>query len=140
MDKKNDQTDKVILVYDKECPACHFYCQRVEIKDQAGTLELVDARDKSDIMDEITQAGMDIDQGMVLKKDGTMYYGSEAISKLANIGRSKGLFNRFNAFVFRSRRISKILYPILKSVRNVLLKILGKTKINNLKNKNSSHF
>jgi len=134
------KSDKILLVYDKECPACHFYCQQVEMEENAGSLELIDAREESTVMDEITQQGLDIDQGMVLKKDDSFYYGADAINELAKMSPRKGGFNRMNALLFRSKRISQILYPCLKFVRNMLLKILRKTKINNLGNKNSTHF
>jgi hypothetical protein len=69
---------------------------------------------------------------MVVKKDGRLFYGSEAIHELAKAGRRKGFFNRVNSHVFHSQRRSRILYPVLRSLRNLLLKMLGKTRINNL--------
>jgi len=135
----NDK-DKVTLVYDKQCPVCEFYCQRVEIEEESGSLELIDARHESDIMQDISNAGLDIDQGMVLKKDGVMHYGSDAINELGKIGRRKGWFNRLNRFFFQSRLLSHIMYPVFKFFRNILLKIMGKTKINNLKVKGKTHF
>ena len=83
-------------------------------------------------MDEITATGLDIDQGMVLKMGGTIYYGSDAIHALALIGSPSSIFNRVNYWIFRSQTLSRIFYPILRLFRNLLLKILGKTKINNL--------
>lgn len=124
--------EKILLVYDKQCPACHFYCQLVRIRESVGELELVDAREPSEIMDEITAAGLDIDQGMVLKMGDALYYGSDAIHMLSLIGSESGLFNRLNYWLFRSKSVSGILYPILRFFRNLLLKILRKTKINNL--------
>ena len=59
--------EKIFLVYDKECPACHYYCQLVRIREDIGELILIDAREDSDIMKEVTGRGWDIDQGMVLK-------------------------------------------------------------------------
>ena len=38
-------SDNAKLVYDGECPACDFYCRRVELRDDAGELEIVDARE-----------------------------------------------------------------------------------------------
>jgi hypothetical protein len=43
-----------------------------------------------------------------------------------------GVFNRLTYWSFRSQAASRILYPVLRSIRNLLLKSLGKTKINNL--------
>lgn len=131
---------EILLVYDKECPVCDAYCQIVRIRESVGELKLIDARSKSDIKDEITAKGLDIDQGMVLKMDDRLYYGSDAIHALALISSRSGLFNRFNYWVFRSRIISAWFYPILRYFRNLLLKLLDKTKINNLELPNNEKF
>ena len=125
-------TNKVILLYDKECPACDNYCQMVRIRESIGELVLLDARENSDVLQEVTDKGWDIDQGMVLKLDNQLYYGPEAIHALSLISSPIGIFNRMNYWIFKSKGISKILYPVLKTMRNLLLKLLGKTKINNL--------
>jgi predicted DCC family thiol-disulfide oxidoreductase YuxK len=124
--------EQILLVYDKECPACNNYCQVVRIRQDIGDLKLVDAREDSEVMREITAQGLDIDQGMVLKMGGRLYYGSDAIHALALISSRSGLFNRMNYWIFKSRTLSAILYPVLRTCRNLLLKLLGVTKINNL--------
>ena len=122
----------IVLVYDKQCPACDFYCNLVRIRADVGELILVDARDGGAIMEEITARGLDIDQGMVLKVGSQLYYGSDAIHALSLMSTRRGLFNRAAYWSFRSRGAAAILYPILRAMRNLLLKSLGKTKINNL--------
>ncbi len=129
-----------VLIYDKECPACNNYCQWIRIKESVGELTLVDARSQHQWVDEINQRGLDIDQGMLLIIDEQWYYGHDAIHALALISSPSTLFNRFNAIVFRSKTLSRYLYPCLRSMRNLLLKMLGKTKINNLNIDNNSHF
>jgi len=123
---------EILIVYDKQCPACDYYCSLVRIQKSVGTLKLVDAREASPVMDEITEMGLDIDQGMVLKVDGQIYYGPDAIHAISLLGTRSGFFNRVNFWVFRSKRMSKILYPIFKACRNLLLKVLRITKVNNL--------
>jgi predicted DCC family thiol-disulfide oxidoreductase YuxK len=124
--------EEILLVYDKECPACNNYCQEVRIRQDIGDLRLVNAREDSEVMREITAQGLDIDQGMVLKMGGQLYYGSDAIHALALISGRSGLFNRLNYWIFKSGTLSTLLYPVLRSCRNLLLKLLGITKINNL--------
>ncbi|MGH1484690.1 MAG: DCC1-like thiol-disulfide oxidoreductase family protein [Cellvibrionaceae bacterium] len=128
----------ILLIYDKQCPACDFYCNIVRIQESVGELQLVDARENSAVMEEITAKGWDIDQGMVVKIEDELYYGSDAIYVLSKIGSQSDLFNRFNYWLFRSKKRSAVLYPILRACRNLLLKLLGKTKINNL-NVNDNH-
>ena len=132
--------EEVLLVYDRECPACHAYCQIVRIRESAGSLRIINARDDSAVMDEITKLGWDIDQGMVLKVGESLYYGSDAIHALALLGSRSGVFNRLNYWIFRSKALSSVLYPVLRCFRNLLLKLLRKTKINNLGIDGQNHF
>lgn len=132
--------EEILLVYDKECPACNHYCQIVRIRESVGKLKIIDARESSEVMKEITAQGLDIDQGMVLKMGGRLYYGSDAIHALALISSRSGVFNRLNYWIFKSKSLSHILYPVLRFFRNLLLKLLGKTKINNLGLKDNDRF
>ena len=58
--------------------------------------------------------------------------GSDAIHELALLSSKKGLFNHLMSSLFRHRQIAKLLYPALVVCRNLLLKILGRSRINNL--------
>lgn len=131
---------EILLVYDKECPLCNAYCSMARIRAAAGELRLVDAREPGTVMDEITLRGLDIDQGMVLKVGEKLYYGSDAIHALALMSSRSGIFNRLAYWTFRSDALSHLLYPVLRFFRNLLLKLLGRTKINNLKRKDNHRF
>lgn len=131
---------KIVLVYDKECPLCHAYCRLTRIRESVGNLVLQDAREQSAVMDEITVLGWDIDQGMVLKVEDELYYGSDAINALAMMSSRSGIFNRLSYWTFKSKKVSRFLYPVMKSGRNLLLKILGRSKINNLDIENNTNF
>jgi len=122
----------ILLIYDKECPACNAYCQMVRIRQSVGELKLINAREDTEVMQQITAQGLDIDQGMVLKMGDNWYYGSDAIYMLSLLSSRSGLFNRLNYHLFKSKRLAKWLYPLLRFCRNLLLKLLGKRKINNL--------
>lgn len=122
----------ILLIYDKDCPACNAYCQMVRIRQSVGELKLINAREDTEVMQQITAQGLDIDQGMVLKMGDNWYYGSDAIYMLSLLSSRSGLFNRLNYHLFKSKRLAKWLYPLLRFFRNLLLKLLGKRKINNL--------
>ena len=47
-------------MYDRECPTCNAYCQIVRIRESVGDLRIVDARESSDVMNEIAAQGLDI--------------------------------------------------------------------------------
>ncbi len=122
----------ILLVYDHQCPVCDAYCRRVHVQPSAGRLRLLDARDPSAVRDEVTRRGLDIDQGMILQTGDGLYYGADAIHQLALLGTRTDPFNLLNYAAFRSNWAAQRLYPILRFFRNLLLKLLGRTKINNL--------
>jgi predicted DCC family thiol-disulfide oxidoreductase YuxK len=124
--------DRILLVYDRQCPLCEMYCTLSRIREAEGELVLVDARGNSEVMHEITAAGLDIDEGMVLKVGERLYYGSDAIHMLSLLGTRSGIFNRLTYWLFRSPRVAALLYPVLRFFRNLLLKLLGRSRINNL--------
>ena len=122
----------ITLVYDGDCPVCRNYTKYLSIKKIAGTFELVNARDNPSIMQEINAARLDMDEGFVLKIGDRFYHGADAIHTLALLSTRTGVFNRINFLIFKSRALSRALYPVLKSGRALLLKMLGKRKLNNL--------
>lgn len=128
------------LLYDRDCPVCDYYCQRISIDTDSGELLRIDARDQSDILSEVTDLGLDIDAGMVLKVDETIYYGSDALNELAMMSSKKGFVNRLASWLFRHPGIARTVYPILAACRNLLLKLLGRSRINNLDTENNARF
>jgi predicted DCC family thiol-disulfide oxidoreductase YuxK len=131
---------EILLVYDWECPACDAYCRLLRVSRSAGTLRLINARTSSTVVEEITEAGLDIDQGMVVKMGRQLYYGADAIHTLALIGSRSDLINMLSYYAFRSRTLSRIIYPGLRTCRNLLLNLMGKTKINNLRIEGNDRF
>lgn len=131
---------EILLVYDDHCPACDNYCRMVRIRESVGVLQLINAREPSAVMDEVTALGWDIDQGMVLKVGERLFYGADAIHALALMSSPSGVFNRLNHWFFRSSGRAAIFYPLLRSSRNILLNVLRVTKINNLKIQGNDRF
>lgn len=130
--------DDIEVVYDKECPICDFYCTRADVDD--GRLVLIDAREDSDAMRDITAMGLDIDEGMVVRIGDELYYGSDAIHALAEKSSGKGFVNFLGKLAFRSHLTARLFYPPLKAIRNLLLKLLGRSRINNLQQDGKDRF
>lgn len=120
------------LIYDQQCPFCDRYSRLIRIRKTVGDLTLVDAREPGPGMHRVTELGLDIDQGMVLIVGDEVYYGADAMHALALMSSRSGIFNRLNHWIFRSRALARLLYPLLRLCRNFLLKLMGRSKINNL--------
>jgi len=134
------ESNDVELVYDKQCPICEFYCQRIDVKESAGRLVRIDARDNSDIMQDITALGLDIDEGMVVRVENKLHYGADAIHELALLSSGNGFVNAMAKLTFGSRAMARVLYPFFRFVRNFFLKMLGRTRINNLQQPGNERF
>ncbi|GAB2503297.1 DCC1-like thiol-disulfide oxidoreductase family protein [Microbulbifer agarilyticus] len=134
------ENQEILLLYDKQCPMCDYYCNLVRIREDLGNLTLIDAREDSELLSDVTRRGLDIDQGMVLQVGKQLYYGSDAIHMLSLLGGRSGFFNRVNYVIFRSNTVAHIVYPALRFCRNLVLKALGVSKINNLHLKNNDKF
>lgn len=117
------------LIYDGDCPFCSTYVKYVRLVSSIGPLELVNAREGGAMTEEILKQNLNLDAGMVLKLGNRFYHGADCINVLACLTTSSGLFNRINAMLFRSQRLSKILYPLLRIGRNCTLRILGRRKL-----------
>ncbi len=130
----------LLVVYDFQCSICDAYCRRVHVRPAAGRLLRVNAREANPAMQEVTARGLDIDQGLVLKVGDTLYYGSDAIHQLARLGNPGDPFNWLAYWTFRSRSLSHLIYPVLQIGHNLVLKILGSSKVNNLRRPGNERF
>ncbi|MXP41365.1 DUF393 domain-containing protein [Altererythrobacter soli] len=117
------------LLYDGECPFCSAYVRMVRLRKNLGALRMVDAREHGAEYREATELGYDLNDGMLLKLSGRFYHGDESIHVLALASSSQDWFGRFNGWIFRSRKRSAALYPLLRSGRSMALRLLGREKL-----------
>jgi predicted DCC family thiol-disulfide oxidoreductase YuxK len=120
---------ELYIVYDGDCPVCRNYVRFLRIKDAVGTVTLLDARDGGPVVERIIEQGIDLDEGMALIMGDQLYHGSDCINKLALMSTSSGVFNRLNGWLFQSAWRSRVLYPVMRAGRNLLLKILNKKSL-----------
>jgi predicted DCC family thiol-disulfide oxidoreductase YuxK len=123
------ESSGLVLVYDGDCPVCSAYTRYLRIKESVGTPLLINARDGGLWVDRIRARRLDLDEGMVLIYGGQYYHGADCIHMLAMLSTGSGFFNRINAWIFRSPTLSKYLYPVLRSGRNLLLRLLNRSRL-----------
>jgi len=101
----------------------------MRLQEHYGKVELLDARKNLTLAKTYRDKGMSLDEGMVVQLDGSEFHGPDAVHALGMLSSSSGVFNRLNALIFSNAKLSKALYPILKTGRALVLKLLGKTSI-----------
>lgn len=130
MPRSGDASRGAWLMYDGDCPFCAMYVRHMRASDAVGGLGLIDARDGGPLVEEVRARGFDLDQGMVLRLGKRLYHGAECMHVLAALGTRSGPFNRLNAAVFSSPRLSRVLYPLLLAGRRATLTLLGRPRLN----------
>jgi predicted DCC family thiol-disulfide oxidoreductase YuxK len=115
------------IVFDGECPVCNAYTCNIEMNQPT---RLINAREGGEAVDRLVAAGIDLDEGMAVIFDGTVYHGADAVHIMALNSKADGLIAWLNRAIFRSRARARLLYPLLRLGRNTLLRLLGRKKIN----------
>mgnify|MGYP000501204849 CR=1 FL=1 len=123
------------LIYDGECPVCRSAAQAFAIRKKYGTMALVDARASPDhpLCRRASAAGLDLDEGMVIFADGQIYYGADAAAFLAKFGDPSHWLTKLGRAVNCSAGVSTAIYGILRGLRNLLLRLRGIGRIDNLR-------
>lgn len=121
------------ILYDGECPFCARYVKMLRLKEAIGPVRLLNARENPPELAMVREKNLDIDEGMVFYYQGELYYGDQAICMMAAMSSGSNMFNKFNAWVFKSPKRAAFLYPFLRCGRNLVLKLLGRKKIDGTK-------
>lgn len=117
------------IIYDGDCPFCQRYVLLQNLRAN-NKVELVNAREQHPLKITLQQQGYDLDEGMVLVQDSNIYHGADALQMISLLSNTRSLSGRLMNRLFRHPRIAKLCYPLLRSGRNLTLKLLGKKPIN----------
>ena len=122
------ETAGVTVVYDGECPFCSRYVAMLRLREAFGVVSLVNARSDEPAARE-ARALFDLDEGMAARIGGRWYHGAECMNILALASGPSSVLNRMTASIFASPRRAAFLYPFLRTGRNAILVLLGRSKI-----------
>jgi predicted DCC family thiol-disulfide oxidoreductase YuxK len=120
---------EIYVVYDGECPFCSAYVRMVRLREAAGNVRLLNAREPHPLVEELKAKGYDLDEGMALKIGDAIYHGPDVMNRLALMSTQSGFLNRLHLWIFSSPGRAKFLYPFLRAGRNSVLRLLGRRKI-----------
>lgn len=129
-DDDGKKADEVSIIYDGQCPVCTAYSGAVEVDERAGgRVRRIDARGDDPLVNQALAAGLDLDEGMVVVHGGALHHGADALHLMARLAPRRGFKNRLNRILFGSQPIARLSYPVLRAGRNLLLGLLGRSKI-----------
>jgi predicted DCC family thiol-disulfide oxidoreductase YuxK len=123
------QDSRIVVVYDGDCPLCNAYVRMTRLSKAVGRPTLVNARERPELIQALTESGVNLDEGMAVYYQGRVYVGSEAVNLLALLTTPVDFANRVTAAMLGWRALARALYPLLRAGRNVLLKLKGKPQL-----------
>lgn len=102
----------------------------IKIKQSVGAFHVINARTPHPILEEIKQHKLDLNEGLIVKYQEQFYHGPDALHLLGMIGSDQDWFNRLNVRLFsHSKWLAKIVYPLMKTLRNIALFLKGKSRL-----------
>ena len=123
------QGEPIVLIYDHECPMCKMYASMIKLQEGPGNFSLLSSHEDHETIRQIKNQGIDLNRGMVLMIGPRYYHGAEALHMISLLTSRSDSFNRLSYWLFKSRWRSNLCYPVLRSIRSLLLFILRKPKI-----------
>lgn len=118
-----------VLIYDGGCPLCAAYSRAVRLRRDFGALVLVNARERPDLAQMLTSAGIDLDEGFVCIAGDELYHAARAIHAVACMSSGSTVVSRVNQLILSNRRLARLCYPALAAGRGLLLRLLGRGRI-----------
>lgn len=112
---------KTTLFYDGACPLCADFACGLE-----GPLTIVDGRRAVETRRAL---GLDLESGMVVRHDGRILQGADALVLLARLATHRAWHQRVLLRLARSPRTARRVYPWLQRVRSLLLRLSGRPRI-----------
>ena len=120
-------TNKLLFIYDGECPFCNHFAQLLELKNSLPSLEIIDGRKNLEQLTELYKKGYDLNKGAILINNGEIMNGSDAINWICcELKEPNNSLLEILRIIFTSKKRSRILFPFLLWGRRILLMVKGK--------------
>lgn len=114
----------VRVLYDGECPFCANYVAMARLRERVGEVELIDARERPDLVEAHKAAGRPIDEGMIVETPDAVYFGGDAVWAINALLSKNPVLNALSG-----RAMLKFVYPALRFGRNSVLRLMGRKPI-----------
>ena len=119
---------KATLLYDGQCPLCSAYGRYVAAH-RTGPIELLDARNQTEMARELCDKGFDINRGMILLTPDGTFQGRRAIQAISPIISYRGPPGAVLQLFARIPGLATIMYPAIKWLRLISLRLLRRDPV-----------
>lgn len=125
---KVHQPRNLTLYYDGDCPICNNYKDYINLRKQYNII-LANAREHIPVISELALKGFDINHGMILLLDNKIFQGSDVLQILSGLTKQSGFRDKQIARFLKITWLVSCIYPLIKGVRWIILKIIRVKRI-----------
>ena len=120
-------SDKILFIYDGECPFCNHFAQLLELKCSLSNLEILDGRENLALLTKLYKQGYDLNKGAILINNENIMHGADAISWICSeIKEPSDSLLELLRILFTSNKRTNFLFPLLLWGRRLSLTLKGK--------------
>mgnify|MGYP003304699629 FL=1 len=120
-------SDKILFIYDGECPFCNHFAQLLELKSSLPELEILDGRKNLALLSQLYNQGYDLNKGAILIKNEKIMHGADAINLICSeIKEPSNSLLEVLRIIFTSNKRTNFLFPFLLWGRRLSLTLKGK--------------
>ena len=118
----------IIIYYDGECPYCVSYQKVIDIK-KKYSFEIKDARLHPKEIANFKDQGYKIEDGILMIFKDEIIQGAEALRRIDLLTEKRTTISKLYALIIRLSFFGYIIYPLVKIIRIITLKIMGIKRI-----------
>ena len=120
-------SDKILFIYDGECPFCNHFAELLALKSSLPTLQILDGRENLDLLTQLYKKGYDLNKGAILINNGDIKHGADAVTWICSkLNEANAPLLEILRITFTSNKRTKLLFPFLIWGRRILLTLKGK--------------
>ncbi len=113
------------LYYDEECPFCKEYSKYIQLRKKYD-IEIINAREAIEKMKYFIDKGFNINDGMIVEIGLNIYLGADAARILDDYISKDTFIDKFISLFVKIPGFKNIIYPLVKLIRTIVLKLLRK--------------
>lgn len=113
-------TESNYVLYDGDCFLCQNYIRFSRLQ-KHQPINVLNARDHLELVQDLFSKGYDIDKGLVLFYQGQLYHSDQAMHMLSLLTSDSKLVNLCMPLFFGNRKRAKLFYPFFVLARNFSL-------------------
>ncbi len=122
------QAENVVLM-DGDCIYCSRFSDLIAARNNLGSLQILNLRDRPDLVEAMRADGLEPNQGMVFKRGDRFHFGPRAVSELARATEGDGVLRWTLRQALRNPAVAGVLYPAMRAGRAITLLLRGKRMI-----------